>query len=107
MRRISSTVWWVSATLMPAVGSSRHSSLGSVASAMPISRLRCSPWERLAASSSSLSPSPTDSSTAWARSITSVNARWWRRRLQECRRDWAAMRTFSSTVAPGRILVIW
>ena len=60
MRRISSTVWCVSATLMPAVGSSRQRSLGSVASAMPISRLRCSPWERLAASSSSLSPRPTD-----------------------------------------------
>ena len=60
MRRISSTVAWVSVTLMPAVGSSRQRSFGSVASAMPISRLRCSPWERLAASSSSLSPSPTD-----------------------------------------------
>ena len=27
--------------------------------------------------------------------------------LQPCRRDWAAMRTFSSTLAFGRMLVIW
>ena len=54
MRRTSSIVSWVSAALMPAVGSSRHNSCGSVASAMPISRLRCSPCERLAARSSAL-----------------------------------------------------
>jgi hypothetical protein len=71
MRRMSSTVACVSVTLIPAVGSSRQSSLGSVASAMPISRLRCSPCERLAASSAALSASPTEASTARARSITS------------------------------------
>src|SRR5260221_118191 len=49
MRRTSSMVSWVSAALMPAVGSSRQTSSGSVASAMPISRFRCSPCERLAA----------------------------------------------------------
>src|SRR5262245_26532816 len=36
MRRTSAMVSWVSAALMPAVGSSRQSSSGSVASAMPI-----------------------------------------------------------------------
>ena len=40
MRRTSSTVERVSLTLMPAVGSSRQTNWGSVASAMPISRLR-------------------------------------------------------------------
>src|SRR5260370_1091857 len=49
MRRTSSTVAWVSVTLMPAVASCRHRSWGAVASAMAISRLRCSPWWRLAA----------------------------------------------------------
>jgi len=44
----------VSAALMPAVGSFKHKSSGSVASAMPISRLRCSPCDRLEASSSAL-----------------------------------------------------
>ena len=32
---------------------------------------------------------------------------WWVSMLQAWRRDWAAMRTFSSVVALGRILVIW
>ena len=54
MRRTSCMVSCVSAALMPAVGSSRQSNDGSVASAMPISRLRCSPCDRLAASSSAL-----------------------------------------------------
>ncbi len=107
MRRTSSMVSCVSAALMPAVGSSRHSSCGSVASAMPISRLRCSPCERLAASSSSLSSRPTDFSTAFALSMMSRKSAWWVNMLQLWRRDWAAMRTFSSVVALGRMLVIW
>src|SRR5262245_56418702 len=107
MRRTSSIVPWVSAALMPAVGSSRHSSCGSVASAMPISRLRCSPCERLAASSSALSRRPTESSTALALSMMSVKASWWVSMLHACRRDCAAIRTFSSVVALGRMLVIW
>ena len=40
-------------------------SFGSVASAMPISRLRCSPCDRLAASSSALPRRPTASSAAF------------------------------------------
>src|SRR5439155_1098457 len=79
MRRTSSTVARVSLTLMPAVGSSRQRSWGSVASAMPISRFRCAPWERLAANSSSSSRRPTESSTARARSVPR-GAGWGRRR---------------------------
>src|SRR5215510_6720721 len=107
MRRIRSTVACVSVTLIPAVGSSRHKRFGSVASAIPISRLRCSPCERFDASSSSLPVSPTSARTARARAMTSPYDRWWRSMLQLWRRDWLAIRTFSSTVAPGRMLVIW
>ena len=42
-----------------------------------------------------------------ALSMMSVKALWWVSMLQPCRRDWAAMRTFSSVVALGRMLVIW
>src|SRR2546425_1137507 len=82
MRRIRSTVAWVSATLIPAVGSSRQSSFGSVASAIPISRLRCSPCERFDASSSSLPARPTSARAARARSMTSGYARGGRSMLQ-------------------------
>ena len=75
IRRIRSTVACVSPTLMPAVGSSRHRSVGSVARATPISRLRCSPCERFAASSSSLPSRPTEARTARARSTTSASER--------------------------------
>ena len=50
---------------------------------------------------------PTDSSTASALSMMSRKSRWWVSMLQPCRRDCAAMRTFSSVVALGRMLVIW
>src|SRR6266446_6538955 len=107
IERTSAIVSWVSAALMPAVGSSRQSSRGSVAKAMPTSRLRCSPWERLAASSYALSERPIAASTASAFSMMSRYPRWWAKRLHPCRRDWAAIRTFSSVVALGRMLVIW
>src|SRR2546422_5401816 len=44
---------------------------------LPISRLRCSPCERLAASSSALSSSPTDASTPRALSMMSRKSAWW------------------------------
>ena len=44
---------------MPAIGSSSSSSRGCVASAIAISSWRCSPWARLAASTSARSPRPT------------------------------------------------
>src|SRR5262249_55566568 len=81
--------------LMPAVGSSRHSSCGSVARAMAISRLRCSPCERLAATSSALPAKPTASHTASALSIMSRWGRGWGNKFQPGPRDRAAVRTFS------------
>src|ERR1044071_8115568 len=39
--------------------------------------------------------------------MMSLSARWCENRFQLCRRDWAAIRTFSSTLAFGRMLVIW
>ena len=40
-------------------------------------------------------------------SMMSRRSAWCVNMLQACRRDWAAMRTFSSVVALGRMLVIW
>ena len=40
-------------------------------------------------------------------SLMSAKALWCEIMFQACRRDCAAMRTFSSTVAFGRMLVIW
>ena len=79
-----------------------------MASAMPISRLRCSPCERLAASSSAL-PQQADRLQHRLRLVDDVAevACGGVNMLQPCRRDCAAMRTFSSVVAFGRMLVIW
>jgi len=50
---------------------------------------------------------PTALSALSAFSLMSANALWCAIMFQACRRDCAAMRTFSSAEAFGKILVIW
>jgi len=69
--RIRSIKAAFSAGLNPAAGSSRHSSLGSVASARAISSRRWSPYGRFLDFSVALAPMPTNSSSAMPRSMAS------------------------------------
>src|SRR2546427_704652 len=107
MRRISAMVRSVSSGLMPAVGSSSSSSLGSQASAMAISRWRCRPWPIVAAGSAALASSSTSARISRARSTTPGTPSARRQQSSTVRRHWAASRTFSSTLSPGKIVVIW
>src|SRR3954451_8759104 len=75
MVRIRSISSRFSAGLNPAAGSSRHSSVGSVASARAISRRRWSPYGRLRASSSARRDRPMNSSSSRARSYPCCSSR--------------------------------
>src|SRR5262245_32333043 len=93
---------------MPAIGSSRSSMLGRVASAIAISSWRCSPWLRLATSTSARSARPTCARTARAGSRSAAS----RRALRQKRNEWplcacTASATLSSAVKSGNSEVIW
>ena len=107
MRRTSCMVSWVSAALMPAVGSSRHSSLrlgGERDADLEVALLAV---REIGGELVGLAEQP-DRLQHRLRLVDDVaEVAWWVNMLQPCRRDWAAMRTFSSVVALGRMLVIW
>ena len=108
MRRTSAMVSWVSAALMPAVGSSRHKQLrlGRKRDAdleIALLAVRQVGGELVGlggkADRGKHGFGLVDDVAEVRCSAVSM--------LQACRRDCAAMRTFSSTVALGRMLVIW
>src|SRR2546428_700739 len=92
----------------PASGSSRRRRWGRVARAIPISRSRWSPWERLLAAVNSRPASPTRCTSRNASSLRSRRrsvfpSREKRRGCLAC----TAMRTFSNTVRAWKTLMIW
>src|SRR6267143_415814 len=91
-----------SSTPMPAIGSSRSSSRGRVASAMATSSCRCSPCARLPARTLILSSRPTSSSTWRAGPVSAGSLRASRQKRKLCpERACTASATFSSAVKPG------
>src|SRR5262245_28167248 len=106
IRSMSRIVSRVSVADIPAVGSSRRSRSGSLASAMPSSSCFWLPCERKPLTSPAFSCSPTDSSTAYvsSRKRLSTRAKKWRPRPR-CEMNAAC--TFSKTVSLGKMLVRW
>src|SRR4051794_6045968 len=108
-----SIVALVSEGFMPAVGLSRSSSPGSVASARAISRRRWSPYGRLRASSSASRRRPTNAISSAARSRIPRSVRWKRgprptaERTPSDVRQCRPTRTFSSTVMLGNRRMFW
>ncbi len=105
--RISAVASLVSPGVIPAVGSSSRSSVGSVASARQISRYRCSPCDRFWAGSSRLAARPNGSRSPVTRASTSAVRHNDARRPDSGARDCAATRTFSRTEIAGKRFVIW
>src|SRR5262245_33239868 len=93
---------------MAAIGSSSSSMLGRVASAIAISSARCSPWLRLAHSSSARCARPTCASTARAGSRSDGSVRALRQKWNECPVcACTASATLSSAVKSRNSDVIW
>src|SRR6266850_2245178 len=91
-----------SSTPMPAIGSSRSSSRGRVASAIATSSWRCSPCARLPARTFIRSLRPTSSSTWRAGPVSAGSLRASRQKRKLCpERACTASATFSSAVKPG------
>src|SRR5712691_2558826 len=107
-RRSSSTRREASSRPVPAMGSSRRRTFGSMASAMASSSARFSPCESCPAGTLARSARPTSASAARAGpfNASSAAARPTRRRLDPMR-DCTASATFSSAEKPGRIELTW
>src|SRR5260370_6436159 len=98
----------VSSSPIPARGSAGRRRRGFGASAIAISSWRCSPWARLAASTSARSPSPTEARTARAGSRSARSARAGRQKAKLCPEcAWTASATLSSAEKSRKRLVIW
>src|SRR5205814_1090064 len=96
-RRRSRTVFFTSSTVMPAVGSSSRTKVGSPPLAMPISSHCFSPWESHVAGWSARSVRPMTSSISAAR----------RRPPRLPKRNSAATCRFSNTLSSSRTLGTW
>src|SRR3984885_13835101 len=97
-----------SVTPRPAIGSSRNSSCGLVASATASSSSRCSPWLSLETTTSARPRSPTRSSAAWAAARSCFSWRALPKKRNEWpSRAWAASATLSAAVKFGSSEVIW
>src|SRR5579863_10295833 len=92
----------------PAIGSSKSSNCGLVASATASSSSRCSPWLSLETTTSARPRSPTRSSAAWAAARSCFSWRALPKKRNEWpSRAWAASATLSAAVKFGSSEVIW